>query len=341
MSVVERSGEDVWKSAGLRLVERDARGWLAVTPDYLRAYLTRPEIHPIEESCPQEHALFERLMADPYAPISDAERREIADADTRENYRLLLAFRDRLAAAGAVEGAYLSLFAERRPGGVPVPPMFIDQMVHLIAANILSGERDAFRWRAGELLFREQTVSASEERILLADAEIVEMRSEAGFGSLGALLAQAGTPMREVTLDVLTEENAESYFARADRYDMAIDMRFTQAAPDALGRVIEAWMEHFLALRTRVEAVRSIRDERWSWHIGLSAPATRMLNALYAGEDAGGEMLALYRVEILDQDRLRTSMRDKPVYLGLAADENGKLVMKPQNLVTSMPLQEA
>ena len=337
----DRRGETVWKSAGLHLVERVETGWLRVTPDYLRAYLTRPEVHPIEDSCPQEHALFERLMDDPTAAVSEADRAEIADVDTRENYRLVLGFRDRLLKAGTVEGAYKALFVDARPGDVPVPPMFIDQMAHLITANILSGEGDAFRWRTGELFFREQSVSQSEERVLLADAEIVEMRSQDGFGSLGLLLAQSGTPMREVTLDVLSDTDPSAYFARADRYDMAIDFRFTQAAPDAFGRVIEAWLLHMLGLSTRVEAVRSIRDERWSWHVGLSAPATKALNALYAGDEAVGEMLALYRVDIVDDTGVRESMRGKPIYLGLAADEMGKLVVKPQNLVTSMPLQPA
>ena len=64
---------EFWKSAGLHLVERDERGWLKVTPDYLRAYFTRPEIHPVEGSCSSEHALFERLMNDPFCEIRNSE----------------------------------------------------------------------------------------------------------------------------------------------------------------------------------------------------------------------------------------------------------------------------
>jgi len=34
-------------------------------------------------------------------------------------------------------------------------------------------------------------------------------------------------------------------------------------------------------------------------------------------------------------------MRGRPVYLGLAADEQGCLRMKPQNLLVNLPLQAA
>ena len=64
---------EFWKSAGLHLVTRGENGWLSVTPDYLRAYYTRPEIHPVAESCPAEHALFEKLMADPFATAAPGE----------------------------------------------------------------------------------------------------------------------------------------------------------------------------------------------------------------------------------------------------------------------------
>ena len=66
-------GRVVWKSAGLHLTHKLDNGWLAVTPDFLRAYYTRPEIHPIEESCDNEHRLFERLMETPDATVTEAD----------------------------------------------------------------------------------------------------------------------------------------------------------------------------------------------------------------------------------------------------------------------------
>ena len=55
---------EFWKSSGYHLVETNDDGWLKVTPDLIRAYLTRPEVHPVDESCATEIATFEALMED-------------------------------------------------------------------------------------------------------------------------------------------------------------------------------------------------------------------------------------------------------------------------------------
>lgn len=329
-----------WKSSGRHLVGRDEKGWLRVTPDYVRAYLTRPEIHPVEESCPAEHRLFEALMEDPFREVASGEIEAIADTDTADNYRVVLRFRDMLARAGTIEGAYLALFGEER---IAIPPIFIDQMVHLILAGMLEGESDPMRLRAAELFFREQRVTTGEGQLMLADAEIVDMRIESGgFGGLGQLLAEAGTPMREVTLDVLDDDNKALYWERSDRFDTAIDFRFTQPAVDAFARVVERWVRHFRGLETRVQAMSSIADERWSWHVGLDTEATRILNALYEGEEPDADdleaIIGLFRMEFLHDEDLIPSMRGKPVYLGLARTPAGVVKMKPQNLLTNLPL---
>lgn len=328
-----------WKSAGYQLVERDERGWLSLTPDYLRAYFTRPEIHPVDDSCDNEHRLFEKLMADPFAAVSSSELEAIVDEDAADNYRIILRFRDHLVAYGTIEGAYAALFMGEP---IRIPPVFIDQMVHLILRNILEDCSDPFQLRTAELFFREQAVMTGEEQLMLADQEIVEMRSEAGFGSLGQLLAESGTPMREVSLDVMTEENCSLYWERSDQFDMAVDFRFTQPAQDAFGQVIQQWIHHFLKVETRITAVKSVKDEKWSWHVGCDAESTRIMNALYEGktlsEDELYRLLALYRLEFIEYSEIMDTMRNKPVYLGLAMNADRKLVMKPQNLLTNLPL---
>lgn len=334
-----RPPRDFWKSAGFHLTHRDASGFLAVTPDFLRAYYTRPEIHPIEESCDTEHRLFEALMADPFRRVEDGELAAIASEDARNNYRLVLAYRDALMAAGSLEAAYVGLF---RAGAISAPPVFIDQLVHVILRNVLEGETDPFRVKAAELFFRDQSVSTDDGQILLADAEIVEMLSEtSGMGGLGALLAQAGTPMRSVTLDVMTEENAGEYWSRSDRFDMAGDFRFTQPMQDAFARVVERWIGHFTGLGVRVQPMQSIRDERWSWHIGLDVTATGILNRLYSGEPVAEEetarLMALFRLESLDPAAFIPAMAGKPVYLGLAMTPARLVKMKPQNLLVNLP----
>jgi len=331
---------DFWKSAGLHLVERDANGWLRVTDDYLRAYFTRPEIHPVEESCQAEHAMFEKLMAAPLTAVSKGELTAIKDIDAADNYRVILRFRDHLAKHKTLEAAYAALFSGET---ISIPPVFIDQMVHLILRNVLDGVTDPMRLRAAELFFREQMVTAGDEQLMLADHEIVEMQSQNGFGGLGQLLAEAGTPTREVSLDVMTDDNKADYWPRSDNFDMAIDFRFTQPAPDALGRVIEAWIAHFLQIKTRIQAVKSIRDEAWSWHIGCDIESTRILNALYEGEEVNEDnlfnILSLYRMEFQNPEDAMDAVRGKPVYLGVAMNSERRLVFKPQNLLTNLPIR--
>ncbi len=333
---------DFWKSAGMHLLERNTNGWLSVTDDYLRAYFTRPEIHPIDESCPAEHAIFEKLMADPIVAIDDSEIKAIVDQDAADNYRVILRFRDYLIKYGTLEASYAALFGSET---ISIPPVFIDQMVHLILHNILKGVEDPMRLRAAELFFREQVVTHGDEQLMLADHEIVEMQSQSGFGGIGQLLAESGTPMREIALDVMTEQNKSNYWNRSDNFDMAVDFRFTQPAPDALGRVMEAWVSHFLQIKTRIQAVKSIRDEAWSWHVGCDLESTRILNALYqdepVSEDEIFNILALYKMEFLNPDDVMDSVQGKPVYLGVAMNDEKRLVFKPQNLLTNLPIRHA
>lgn len=332
---------DFWKSAGMHLVRRNKEGWLDVTEDYLRAYYTRPEIHPIEESCPAEHRLFEALMEAPFRNVRDEEILDIKDQDTAANYKMLLQFRDHCIFHKTIEKSYLNFF---KKNAFNIPPMFIDQMVHMILRNILADETDTMVLRAAEIFFREQKVMMSDGQLMLADEEIVEMRSKTGgLGSLGELLLTSGIPTREITLDVLTEENKALYWARSDRFDTALDFRFTQPAPDAFARVVGAWIKHFFNLDNRVQAQQKIRDERWSWHIGLDLVSSKILNALYEEKQLEDEqtfpIVGLFRVEFMDQNRIQPSMQNKPAYLGLAMDSNQVVKMKPQNLLTNLPLK--
>ena len=122
-----------------------------------------------------------------------------------------------------------------------------------------------------------------------------------------------------------------------------MDFRFTQRGPDALAHVITKWIRHFLRIDVRVQAMQSIRDERWTWHIGLDSEATRLLNALYNGEVVSeaelNRIVGLFRMEFFSDTEVVGSMRGKPVYLGLALRGDGTLKMKPQNLLTNLPLK--
>ncbi len=328
---------EFWRSAGLHLVEPDAQGWLRITPDYLRAYYLRPEVRPIEESCEAERALFDALMADPLRAVSDAELSALADADATDNYRTVLSFREHVARAGTVEGAYLAMFSG---GQVSVPPLFIDQMAHLILRHILRESSDPFRLRAAEIFFRDQNVSIDDGRVMLADQETVEMRAQAGGGPGQLVLAEL--TRGPVELDVMSEQNAGHYWARSEQFDFVVDFRFGQPALDAFARVIEAWLRHFLRLEVRVQPRAAIQNEDWRWHIGLDTQATGLLNALYRGQtlepDEQQRIIALFDMTIPDNDVVMEQARGQPIHLALAMTPDKRLKMKPQNLLFNLPL---
>lgn len=334
---------DFWTLSGHHLLAHRPDGLLGVTDDFLRAYFRRPELRLEPDSCVAERALHAALLDNPRRAVADEEIGAIADADARDNYRVVLAFRDRLAAVGTVEGCYLSLF--REPGGL-TPPLFIDQMTQVILRGLLDGCDDALRLRAAELFFRTQKVSLSKGGVLMADEETVDMKREtAGFGNLGRLLVEMETPLAETEIDVLTPETASLYWARSDRYDMVFDASIGQPGLTALARVMEGWIAHMLGAGTAIEPVAEINDDRWAWHIGLDAEASAILNDLYQGEALDDErarrLLALFRLDFAADAPVKPELAGRPVYLGLAKTADGLVRMKPQNLLVNLPLAQA
>ncbi len=333
---------EFWITSGFHLLRHGEDGRLYVTNEYLRAFFQRPEMQIVEESCESERALHARLMEDPRYKVTASRLAELQDPDARENYEIVLGFRDLLIAEKTLEAAYLRILR----AGVTVPPLFIDQMVHAILRGLLEGQGDAIRVRAAELLYRSQKVSLQESGIMLADEEIVEMYArDGGFGSLGKLLADNATPMRSVELDILSAENADIYWPRSDSFDTVIDVSFTRPGLDALCRVLEAWVAHFLSVEVTIYPVQQISDPKWSWHIGLDAEANLILNGLYNGEELdesrNARLLSLFRLEFKQVGDMRADLAGKPVYLGLAMSESEVLKLKPQNLLMNLPIARA
>jgi hypothetical protein len=280
-------------------------------------------------------------MRDPRRSIPEDELSKVEDEDARHNYRLVLRFRDRLLEAGTVEGAYMALFR----GAIDVPPMFIDQLTHVILRNVLDGADDPLRARAAELFFREQKATLQGGHVLLADLETVEMHASGNrYGSIGRLIVEAQGDLGPVNLDVLDRANAELYWARESKHDTVVSLTYGRPALDAFARVVELWISHFLELDVNVRPVRQIEEARWAWHVGLDAESTAILNELWAGRelDAGRmrNIVALFALHFEDPAAMRADIAGRPVYLALSADE-GVVRMKPQNLLLNLPLNEA
>ena len=281
-------------------------------------------------------------MEHPRKSIPDQDLEAIEDPDARHNYRVIISFREKLLSAGTVEGCYMSLFKT----AIDIPPMFIDQLAHVILRNILDGSDDPLRLRAGEVFFREQKATIQEGHVLLADLETVEMHASGNrYGSIGKLIVEAQGDLAKVDLDVLDRANAALYWERESRHDTVISLTYGRPALDALCRVLEMWVWHFLRLRVQVKPVRKIEEAPWAWHVGLDAESTAILNELWAGSEIEpGRMrnvLALFALQFDDLAAVRADIRGRTVYLALSCEEGGAVRMKPQNLLTNLPLHEA
>jgi len=281
-------------------------------------------------------------MEAPKRKIAQSELEAVRDEDARHNYRVMLAFRDRLLEAGTIEGCYRALFR----GPVDVPPLFVDQMAHVILRNVLDGCDEPLRLRAAELFFREQQATIQEGHALVADRETVEMHAAGSrYGAIGRLIVEAQGTLAAVDLEVLDRANAAIYWERESRHDTVISLTYGRPALDALARVVEAWIRHFLSIDATVKPLRKIEEPRWAWHIGLDVESTAILNELWAGgEVEPGRMqriLALFALEFADPALMRADIAGRTVYLALSADDAGVVRMKPQNLLINLPLHEA
>lgn len=327
---------EFWVSSGHHLTPRTEGGGLAVTDEFLLAYLARPELMPPDEACDAERRLHASLIRDPRLSVERSTVAAIGDADARENWELMLGFRDCLLAAPTIEAAYLGLARGRSP----VPPLFLNQLVHLILRNALEGCADPYVLRAGELFFRPQKVSLLDGAVLLADAELIEA-AEVG-GQRSPLVAMLGRePASE--LDVLDDANAWTYWSRSDAHSMALNLGSNPRSREGLARVVEAWVGHLLHVEIAVEPIARIEDRDWRWFVGLDSEATRIGNALWAGEapdpESQSRLLTFFRLTFADPAAIEPKAAGHPVYLLLAMTPDKMVRVKPQNLLTGLPLR--
>jgi uncharacterized protein DUF6352 len=331
---------DFWPSCGYRLLEVDERGRLRVTPVFLRSYLLRRELAPIPESCADENALHELLLADPTAAVTAESINRIADPDARENYRIWLRFRERLLRMPTLESAYATLFGGE---GVDVPPQFVAQLTQILLRHILGENADPMQARAAEMLFRVQKISvAADGAVMAADELTIERFASGAFGALSELLAKNRTPGRSIDLDVLDNENAQRYWEGDERFDFAVSINRGRPALEALCRVLERWIGHFLTVEVSIATQREINDARWVWHVGLDAEASALLNDLYnrvnVPEERLERLLCLFALTFADPSVMRPAIAGRPVYLAMAMDGEHRLRLKPQNLLLNLPL---
>jgi hypothetical protein len=327
---------DFWLSCGHHLLDRDEGGGLLVTDDFLKVYLARPELIPPPEACTVERTLHGALLANPQMPVSASDIAAIEDEDARENWQLLIAFRDHLLRHKTLEAAYTELV---RHGLAGTPPLFINQLVHVILRNALDGVEDPRVLRAAELFFRTQRVTEHDDSLIAADEETIGGDNTSPVSPLVSML---GLPA-EAEIDIINEDNAASYWERSDQFDMAIDLTAGRDGLAALAEVMEHWIAHLLGVSVAIEPLTELRDAAFTWYVGLDADATGIGDQLWNDDEIDeatmSRVVGLFRLTFDNPDVVLDRVRGEPVYLILAMTADNKIRMKPQNLVTGLPIR--
>ena len=292
---------------------------------------------PPPEACAVERTLHAALLADPRLPVSTSDIAAIADADARENWQLLIAFRDQLLRHKTLEAAYAELV---RNGVGNIPLLFVNQLVHVILRNALDGVEDARVLRAAELFFRTQRVTLHEGSLIAADEETI---GGVNTTPVTPLVSMLGIPA-EAEIDVINDDNAAELLGaqRPVRHGARSHRRPRRARRIGRG---DAALDRACARRRGDHRSRSseLRDVNLTWYVGLDADATKIGDLLWHGEDIDEATMArvvgLFRLTFRDPSVMLDKVKGEPVYLILAMTSDKTIRMKPQNLVTGLPVR--
>ena len=327
---------DFWISCGHHLLDRGPGGGLVATDEFLKAYFIRPELMPPPDACAFERKLHAALLAQPRRPVEAADVSAIADPDARENWQFVLAFRELLLRHQTLEAAYLALM---RGGAVTLPPLFVNQLTHVILRNALDGCDDPFVLRAGELFFRPQRIMLNQQSVTAADEEWIASTNPQPATPLLSLLEISA----DGQIEVMDDANAVSYWRRSDMFDLGLEFSVGRRGPAALAEAMTRWIKHLLSVDVTIEPLAELRDARFTWYVGLDSEATRIGDRLWNDEclddNVAGRVMALFRLAFSDHTAIIEGRMNEPVYLILAASPDRILRMKPQNLVTGLPVK--
>jgi hypothetical protein len=327
--------KDFWLSCGHHLLDRDAGGGLLLTCDFLKVYLARPELTPPPDACVVERTLHAALMADPRRVVSGDEIAAIADTDARENWQVMIAFRDLLARHKTLEAAYLDIVRS----GMRIPHIFLNQLIHVILRNALDGCDDPFVLRAAELFFRTQRMTLHEGSLIAADEEMI---SGVSGTPVSPLVSMLGIPA-EAEINVMAEENAEGYFEHSDLFHVALDLTAGRRGLASLAQAMTRWIAHLLHVEVEIEPLTELREAKFNWYVGLDTEGSRIGDLLWNGEEldevTAGRVVGLFRLTFHDSDVVIEKVRGEPVYLMLAMTDDKLLRFKPQNLITGLPVR--
>jgi len=124
---------------------------------------------------------------------------------------------------------------------------------------------------------------------------------------------------------------------------MALDLTGGREGLAALAKAMELWIAHLLGLAVTIEPLTQLQEAPVTWYAGLDAEATQIADALWNGdeldENALARVVGLFRLNFGDARLMLEKVSGEPVYLVLAMTPDRLIRMKPQNLVTGLPVK--
>jgi hypothetical protein len=93
-----------------------------------------------------------------------------------------------------------------------------------------------------------------------------------------------------------------------------------------------------------IEPLTELHDANLAWYVGLDSDATRIGDALWNGEEEVDEatmarVIGLFRLTFRDPAVVLDKVKGEPVYMILAMSPDKLIRLKPQNLVTGLPIR--
>jgi len=107
--------------------------------------------------------------------------------------------------------------------------------------------------------------------------------------------------------------------------------------------VITRWLSHLLGIEVSIAPLTELREAKLTWYVGLDPDATAIGDRLWHGEaldeESNGRVLGVYRLTFADPALVREDVGLQPVYLIMAMSSQKLIRLKPQNLLTGLPIR--
>src|SRR6185295_18218949 len=153
-----------------------------------------------------------------------------------------------------------------------------------------------------------------EGSLIAADEEIIAGTSQTPTSPLVSML---GIPA-EAEIDVMSEENADGYFAHSDQFHVALDLTAGRRGLLALADAMRRFIAHLLAVEVVVEPLTELREAKFTWYVGLDTDGSRIGDTLWNGEElddaTAARVVGLFRLTFADPDSVVEQLRGDPVY---------------------------